>query len=211
MQQQETFHIRSKIWIEDKSGDVVFGLGRLKIFDAIDRLGSIQGAAKELKMSYRAIWGRIKATEERLNRPLLIRGRGGRKGGGSRLTPFALTLLIHFRHLHHRITILSDRNSKRSWRPISNRTKNPWSSLLPLKGVGHYGSDFVEFIRFLQCTRLSARMIKNRLTFFFQKIKSHLHGNTRGRKYNVCVKELVVAPLHTGEVRRPDLEPAAIP
>ena len=108
MQQRVPFHIRSKIWIEDESGNVVFGLGRLKILDAIDRLGSIQGAAKELKMSYRAIWGRIKATEERLNRPLLIRNIGGRSGGGSQLTPFALNLLVHFRHLHHRITTLSD-------------------------------------------------------------------------------------------------------
>ncbi len=87
---------------------MVFGLGRLKILDAIDRLGSIQGAARELKMSYRAIWGRIKATEERLNRQLLIRNIGGRTGGGSQLTPFALNLLIHFRHLHHRIITLSD-------------------------------------------------------------------------------------------------------
>ncbi len=114
MQQQESFHIRSKIWIEDDSGNVVFGLGRLKILDAIDRLGSIQGAAKELKMSYRAIWGRIKATEERLNRPLLIRNIGGRTGGGSQLTPFALSLLVHFRHLHHRIITLSDSEFEKS-------------------------------------------------------------------------------------------------
>jgi molybdate transport system regulatory protein len=108
MQQQEPFHIRSKIWVEDDSGNVVFGLGRLKILDAIDRLGSIQGAAKELKMGYRAIWGKINATEERLNRPLLIRNKGGRAGGGSQLTPFALSLLVYFRHLHQRVSDLSD-------------------------------------------------------------------------------------------------------
>ena len=108
MQQQEPFHIRSKIWIADESGNVVFGLGRLKILDAIDRLGSIQGAAKELKMGYRAIWGKINATEERLNRPLLIRNKGGRAGGGSQLTPFALSLLVYFRHLHQRVSDLSD-------------------------------------------------------------------------------------------------------
>jgi molybdate transport system regulatory protein len=117
MGQESPFHIRSKIWIEDQSGDVVFGLGRLKILDAIDRLGSIQGAAKELKMSYRAIWGRIKATEERLNRPLLIRNIGGRSGGGSQLTPFALSLLVYFRHLHQRISDLSDSEFEKSMAP----------------------------------------------------------------------------------------------
>ena len=96
---------------------MVFGLGRLKILDAIDRLGSIQAAAKELKMSYRAIWGRIKATEERLNRPLLIRNIGGRSGGGSELTPFALSLLVYFRHLHQRISDLSDAEFEKSMAP----------------------------------------------------------------------------------------------
>ncbi len=108
MKQPFPFHIRSKIWIEDDEGNVIFGLGRLRILDAIDRLGSIQAAAKELKMSYRAIWGKIKTTEESLNRPLLIRNIGGRAGGGSQLTPFALSLLVYFRHLHHRIMTLSD-------------------------------------------------------------------------------------------------------
>jgi len=117
MQGDSPFHIRSKIWIVDQAGHVVFGLGRLKILDAIDRLGSIQGAAKELKMSYRGIWGRIKATEERLDRPLLVRNTGGGRGGGSRLTPFALDLLIHFRHLHQRIMTLSDAEFEKAMAP----------------------------------------------------------------------------------------------
>ncbi|MCF8130608.1 MAG: LysR family transcriptional regulator [Deltaproteobacteria bacterium] len=108
MKNEILFHVRSKVWIEDDAGNVVFGLGRLRILDAIDRLGSIQGAAKELKMSYRAVWGRIKATEDRLNQPLLVRSIGGGKSGGSQLTPFALSLLVHFRHLHQRILTLSD-------------------------------------------------------------------------------------------------------
>lgn len=117
MEQWDAFHIRSKIWIEDASGNVVFGLGRLKILDAIDRLGSIQGAAKELKMSYRALWGRIKATEARLDKPLLTRKIGGNRGGGSQLTPFALDLLVYFRHLHHRITTLSDLEFEKTMAP----------------------------------------------------------------------------------------------
>ncbi|MEE4112227.1 MAG: ModE family transcriptional regulator, partial [Desulfobacteraceae bacterium] len=54
------YHIRSKLWIEDAQGNVVFGLGRYRILDAIDRLGSLQAAAKDLRMSYRAVWCRIK-------------------------------------------------------------------------------------------------------------------------------------------------------
>ena len=88
------FHIRSKMWIENGQGKVVFGLGRYRILDAIQRLGSINAAAQELKMSYRAIWGRITATEDRIGKALLIRG-----SRGSRLTPLAESLLTQFRRM----------------------------------------------------------------------------------------------------------------
>ena len=103
------FFIRSKIWFEDDSGEVIFGLGRLKMLEAIERHGSIQAAAKELKMSYRALWGRITATENRMGRQLLTRNIGGASGGGSQLTPFAINLLEIFRDVHRRIAMESDR------------------------------------------------------------------------------------------------------
>lgn len=106
---REKLFIRSKIWIEDEGGKVVFGLGRLKILEAVHRLGSLQAAAKELKMSYRAVWGRIKATEERLGFPLLVRSKGGVAGGGSQLMPFALELVQQFRQLHKNVVLESDK------------------------------------------------------------------------------------------------------
>ena len=36
------FSVRSKIWIEDTGGKVIFGLGRYRILDAIRRQGSIR-------------------------------------------------------------------------------------------------------------------------------------------------------------------------
>ena len=108
-QEKGPFYIRSKIWFEDDSGEVIFGLGRLKMLEAIDRHGSIQAAAKELKMSYRALWGRITATENRMGRQLLTRNVGGASGGGSQLTPFARELLEKFRHIHGEVIRESDR------------------------------------------------------------------------------------------------------
>ncbi|MBF0102872.1 MAG: LysR family transcriptional regulator [Desulfobacterales bacterium] len=98
-----SLEIRSKIWIQDDSGKIIFGLGRLKMLESIERTGSIQGAAKELGMSYQAVWGRIKATEERLGESLLIRNIGGVQRGGSELTPFAKKLIHQFQELHERI------------------------------------------------------------------------------------------------------------
>ncbi|MEH0019502.1 MAG: LysR family transcriptional regulator [Desulfobacter sp.] len=102
------FSIRSKIWIEDGDGKVIFGLGRFRILSSIDRCGSINAAAKDLKMGYRAIWGKIKATEEGLGHPLLIRNAGGRTGGGSQLTPLARKLLEEFRKVHAHVLDESD-------------------------------------------------------------------------------------------------------
>ncbi|PIU32322.1 MAG: ModE family transcriptional regulator, partial [Syntrophobacteraceae bacterium CG07_land_8_20_14_0_80_61_8] len=99
METKKKLSVKSKIWIEDDAGQVVFGAGRLRILDAIARHGSILAAARELRMSYRAVWGKIKATEERLGRPLLARKVGGARGGGSELTPLGQTLLARFRQL----------------------------------------------------------------------------------------------------------------
>jgi len=89
--------IRSKIWIEDEQGKVVFGSGRLRILNAVEEHGSILGAAKALGMSYRAVWGKIRATEERLGQLVLEKHIGGAAGGGSKLTPFGRTLIERFR------------------------------------------------------------------------------------------------------------------
>jgi molybdate transport system regulatory protein len=103
MVEKKSFVIRSKIWIEDDHGNVVFGDGRYRILDAVDRLKSLQKAAQELKMSYRALWGRVRASEERLGQTLVER-----QGRGSRLTPFARQLMVRFRDLQGRIRKESD-------------------------------------------------------------------------------------------------------
>jgi molybdate transport system regulatory protein len=101
--ERTTFAVRSKIWIEDKEGNVVFGLGRYRILKMIQRLGSMHAAAKQLQMSYRAVWMRIRASEERLGKRLVVR-----EGKGSKLTPFADNLIKEFKRLHTIVESESD-------------------------------------------------------------------------------------------------------
>ena len=85
------FHVRSKIWIEDEDGTVAFGLGRYRILEAVDRSGSLQAAAKAQKMSYRAVWCRLHASAASLGHELVERS-----GRGSKLTPYARTLMKQY-------------------------------------------------------------------------------------------------------------------
>ncbi len=86
---------RSKIWIEARNENMVFGSGRLSLFKAIDRFGSINRAAAELGMSYRAAWGKITATEKHLGIKLVDKYTGGARSG-SELTPEAKKLMAAY-------------------------------------------------------------------------------------------------------------------
>jgi len=73
---------KSKVWLE-KEGNVIYGDGRQALLKAIDQTGSIRQAASKLGMSYRAAWGKLKATEERLGIELVSKKAGGADSGTS--------------------------------------------------------------------------------------------------------------------------------
>ena len=74
-----------------------FGMGRLQLLERIETCGSLKAAAEELGMSYRAAWGRLKASEERLGFPLLENSGQGRRAAS--LTVQARELLEWFERL----------------------------------------------------------------------------------------------------------------
>jgi len=96
--------IKHKIWLE-KNGKVVFGPGRDLLFKAIDECRSLNAAAKKLDMSYRAAWGRVKASEERLGMKL-VDTEPGRTG--MHLTEEAKILIRQFDELDAQISALLD-------------------------------------------------------------------------------------------------------
>jgi molybdate transport system regulatory protein len=87
--------IKYKIWIE-KDGKVVFGKGRDDILSCIEDKRSLNAAAKKLKMSYRAAWGRLKASEERAGMRLVEVDPSEK---GMHLTPQAKAIIERFERL----------------------------------------------------------------------------------------------------------------
>lgn len=90
--------MKVKLGIRIREGDThVYGDGRQKLLEKIEEMGSIRRAAQDMGMSYRAAWGKIKATEEGLGIKLLDRRIGGAQGGGAALTGEAKQLMLAYR------------------------------------------------------------------------------------------------------------------
>lgn len=87
--------MRLHLWLEQADG-VLFGQGRLQLLEYIEQTGSINAAAKRLGMSYRAAWGKIKASEEALGFKLLEQPDGRRSG--CRLSDAARMLMEGYRN-----------------------------------------------------------------------------------------------------------------
>jgi molybdate transport system regulatory protein len=120
--------VKLKIWLEAE-GRVLFGQGRMALLKTIDECHCLSTAAKKLNMSYRAAWGRLKASEKRLGMKLVEMQTHGE---GSHLTAEAKTLLSNFELLEKEThSFLIDMSRKLSF-PNGNKIfKN-----VPEKTVG---------------------------------------------------------------------------
>lgn len=84
------------LWIE-RDGQVVMSLWRMALLEAVDRIGSISGAAEQMQIPYRVAWKKIKQMEAGLGVQLVQTRIGGSDGGGAQLTPIAEEYVQRFR------------------------------------------------------------------------------------------------------------------
>jgi len=100
-----TLKLRSSHWIVDDEGNIIIGRGRAEILANIEKTGSINQTAKVMKMSYKGVWSKIKATEEHLNRKVVHADRKA----GSRLTRYGRELLEQYKLLEKKCTASDDK------------------------------------------------------------------------------------------------------
>jgi molybdate transport system regulatory protein len=100
--------VRSKIWLA-VDGEPVFGSGREALFKAIDRLGSINKAAKDINLSYRKALIYIQTMEQRLGKTLVERKIGGLHGGGASLTEEAKEFMRKYELLEEGVNEMLDK------------------------------------------------------------------------------------------------------
>jgi molybdate transport system regulatory protein len=88
--------IDGRFWLS-KDGENFLGSGRIRLLEEIEKTGSISGAAKAMKMSYKAAWERINGMNTLASEPIIKKTTGGKGGGGTTLTPYAHELIATFK------------------------------------------------------------------------------------------------------------------
>jgi molybdate transport system regulatory protein len=67
----ESLRLMSRQWIVNDKGDIIIGEGRQEILENIEKTGSLNQTAKIMKMSYKGVWSKIKATEKAMGTRLV--------------------------------------------------------------------------------------------------------------------------------------------
>ncbi|MGD9303838.1 MAG: LysR family transcriptional regulator [Desulfobacterales bacterium] len=97
--------LRSAQWIVDEDNNIIIGKGRAEILENIEKTGSINQAAKMMKMSYKAVWSKIKTTEKHMNTCIVHTDRKE----GSRLSGDGKELLEKYKLLKSRCLSADDK------------------------------------------------------------------------------------------------------
>ena len=80
-----------------RGADIAVGPGKVDLLEAIAATGSITAAAKQLGMSYRRAWLLVDTMNRCFTHPVVAAEAGGRRGGGTTLTPLGAEVVRHYR------------------------------------------------------------------------------------------------------------------
>src|SRR5262245_37562390 len=94
----ETSKTRMRARLEVETGrGATLGNARIRLLEAVDRLGSISKAARLVPMSYKTAWDALDDLDNLADHPVIERSVGGTGGGGTRLTGYGRKLVAMFR------------------------------------------------------------------------------------------------------------------
>ncbi|MBP7003728.1 winged helix-turn-helix domain-containing protein [Amaricoccus sp.] len=73
------------------------GPGKVALLEHIASEGSISAGARRMAMSYRQAWLLVEDMNRTFGKPVVTASKGGRRGGGSALTPLGLAIVARYR------------------------------------------------------------------------------------------------------------------
>ena len=87
-----------------KGEDIAVGPGKIDLLDAIGATGSITAAARSLGMSYRRAWLLVDTMNRCFKSAVVEAEAGGKRGGGTRLTPSGEEVVRNYRRIERLAT-----------------------------------------------------------------------------------------------------------
>ncbi|ACX96239.1 winged helix-turn-helix domain-containing protein [Halothiobacillus neapolitanus] len=91
--------IHARFWLIGTDQKGYLGVGKVRLMELIDELGSISQAAKTLGMSYKRAWSLIEEVNKIGSQPYVTKEVGGAGGGHATLTEAGRKAIGHYREL----------------------------------------------------------------------------------------------------------------
>ena len=94
--------------------EIALGPGKAELLALVEETGSINQAAHRMGMSYMRAWSLVKTMNQCFKEPLVVSERGGRGGGGAKLTAAGRRSL----ELYHQMEMASLQATRSGWREL---------------------------------------------------------------------------------------------
>ncbi|HET7779521.1 MAG TPA: LysR family transcriptional regulator [Rudaea sp.] len=90
-------------------GVAAFGPGKADLLEKIAETGSISGAARQMRMSYKRAWQLVDEMNRMFTGPLIEAAPGGARGGGATLTPLGARIAAAYRGIQEKLPLAARR------------------------------------------------------------------------------------------------------
>ncbi len=106
------YNCNGRIWIEN-NGETFLGFGRVVLLEQIHEQGSISKAARTMQMSYKQAWTLIDSMNRQASEVLVTTSKGGKGGGGAKLTEAGQKAIVDFKKLHKKLKAFLVKETKK--------------------------------------------------------------------------------------------------
>lgn len=90
------FVVKTKTWIENADGDLLFGKGKTELLELIAQTGSLLHASRIMGLNYKKAWTHLQVLQKNSQEELVITRQGRSKDSGTKLTPRAKELMENY-------------------------------------------------------------------------------------------------------------------
>ncbi len=108
----KNLQVKTKTWIANKDGEILFGKGKTELLECIDKTGSILKAASMMGINYKKAWVHLDTLQTNAGEQLVIKRQGRSENSGTRLTERAKELMKNYEILQKDIENYANKRFK---------------------------------------------------------------------------------------------------